>query len=244
MSECIWKAAKQTLPNKKTKSKKIIKEQQGKEEIIAYKQMQLIRKLIARVKRRDITNNLLPQDINFINYKIKELQAEVDIQIPNLPEIIENINIDIWVKEMWSIWKTIFKSKQIAQQTYIRNKIDQAIDERCRNMELDPRRMINSILERNRKPLIIDKIIDDGNSNPIMITEPEEILKKTKKYFEKSAQQRSQDRVEFIRVWSEQYQPKKEIDKNWYDQIMKQIGREELMETLTKCNNQKAAGES
>ncbi|CAJ0915359.1 12560_t:CDS:1, partial [Entrophospora sp. SA101] len=50
----------------------------------------------------------------------------------------------------------------------------QAIDERCRNMELDPRRMINSILERNRKPLIIDKIIDDGNSNPIMITEPEE----------------------------------------------------------------------
>ncbi|CAJ0629166.1 16196_t:CDS:2 [Entrophospora sp. SA101] len=68
MSECIWKAAKQTLPNKKTKSKKIIKEQQGKEEIIAYKQMQLIRKLIARVKRRDITNNLLPQDINFINY--------------------------------------------------------------------------------------------------------------------------------------------------------------------------------
>ncbi|CAJ0909947.1 8416_t:CDS:2, partial [Entrophospora sp. SA101] len=143
--------AKQTLPNKKTKSKKIIKKQQGKEEIIAYKQMQLIRKLIARIKRRDITNNLLPQDINFINYKIKELQAE-----------------------MWSIWKTIFKSKQIAQQIYIRNKIDQAIDERCRNMELDPRRMINSILERNRKPLIIDKIIDDGNSNPIMITEPEE----------------------------------------------------------------------
>ncbi|CAJ0649246.1 7676_t:CDS:2 [Entrophospora sp. SA101] len=91
----IWKAAKQTLPNKKTKSKKIIKKQQGKEEIIAYKQMQLIRKLIARIKRRDITNNLLPQDINFINYKIKELQAEVDIQIPNLPEIIENINIDI-----------------------------------------------------------------------------------------------------------------------------------------------------
>ncbi|CAJ0823239.1 7394_t:CDS:2, partial [Entrophospora sp. SA101] len=41
-----------------------------------------------------------------------------------------------------------------------------------------------------------------------------------------------------------QYQPKKEIDKNWYDQIMKQIVREELMEKLTKCNNQKAAGES
>ncbi|CAJ0626804.1 13074_t:CDS:2 [Entrophospora sp. SA101] len=45
-------------------------------------------------------------------------------------------------------------------------------------------------------------------------------------------------------IWSEQYQPKKEIDKNWYDQIMKQIVREELMEKLTKCNNQKAAGES
>ena len=169
---------KKTLPNKRNRTKKIHEEQQGKEETIAYKQMQLIRKLLAKVKRKNTTNDWLPQDIDFIKGKIEELQEGVDMEIPHFPETLESNNIGSWTKEMWAIWKTIFKSKQIAQHIYMRKKIEQAIDRRCMDMDSDPSRMINNILERGKKSLVINNLIEfDENNNPTMVTEPEKILK-------------------------------------------------------------------
>jgi hypothetical protein len=64
------------------------------------------------------------------------------------------------------------------EETRLRNKnIHTAIEDRCADLLYNQKRMINSILERPYRRIIVDCLkIDIGNGEELFLTEPDDIL--------------------------------------------------------------------
>src|SRR6185369_12860541 len=186
-------------------------------------------------------------DIQHIESIIQEINDNGTIQITSITKnIIDDIfSLEKWLSEIKHKGKELFKALCIEEQIKQNQLIKEAIETRCNNIDDNPSRMINSILDRHKKPLIINKIIESGeNEEPVIYTETEEIMDKTRKYFRNTSVQRQWDRVEYIRQWSDQYTPRNYINEDWYEDLMTNIPETELQTAISECANNKAAGPS
>src|SRR2546430_1075740 len=81
--------------------------------------------------------------------------------------------------------------------------------------------MINSILERKRKRITLDRllIVNSNDSSQTLITDPEDINKFANSHFQNVARG-AQPRQTLSFRWANQYVLKENIDINWYNSIM------------------------
>jgi len=72
-----------------------------------------------------------------------------------------------------------------------RLKINEHVDQRCEMIRDNQRRMINSLLEKPYKKVVIDRLLINERGVKELFNEPKEVLKRTADHFQKQFKKRS-----------------------------------------------------
>ena len=123
-------------------------------------------------------------------------------------------------------------------------RIQKAIERRWEDLKDNPKRMINSVLDRPRKSIVMDRLIEetsDGNTH--IVTEGETIKTIVKDHFHDWTRKRDTNRI-LLAKWKKFYTPISSVNHEWYHELGREVDIEELRETISTLPNKKAPGQS
>jgi ribonuclease HI len=170
----------------------------------------------------------IPND-KYIDKKVLESD-----EIRNVRDIIVKINYIIkQIRMVIDAEDTIEKLDQI--------KID--IDKRCLNFKEDKYSMLNSLLNREKKSIIIDHLVtQDEQGFDKKIIDEVIIKQKVKENFENITNYQVPDRGDLEQNWESFYIPREDIDTSLYNHLLDPISIEEWSTTCAELNKEKAPG--
>src|SRR5438876_11335026 len=102
--------------------------------------------------------------------------------------------------------------------------------------------MINSLTDQKKGNIILDRILVKNQQNIHISTDPSEILKITKEYYEEAFKTRSSNFDLLNEEWKEEYSPKTKIKEEWFIKLMDLVTEEELNTSLKDLPNDKVSG--
>src|SRR6185295_1123898 len=122
----------------------------------------------------------------------------------------------------------------------IREQINDNITKRCSKLQHNPTSMINSILNRHCDPVRFDNIKTDTD----IITETVLIKQHIQEHFNQWTAPRHIQTQIFNSSWLDEYQPKANIESDWYQHALINFTEDEVSQTLNQLPNNKACGPS
>ena len=87
--------------------------------------------------------------------------------------------------------------------------------------------MINSLLEKPYKKVVIDRLLVDEREVKELFNEPKKVLKRIADYFQKQFKKRSFQQKRFSNSWKEIYKPIMRINNDCYKELNSKITKEE-----------------
>ncbi|UZO11434.1 uncharacterized protein OCT59_003003 [Rhizophagus irregularis] len=124
---------------------------------------------------------------------------------------------------------------------YKKKKIKLAIDQRCEDLLENQKRMINSVMEREIKSIVLDRVLIKENNEDKLITDEEKIKDIVNDHFQNIAGSTNQPKI-LSEYWAKFYFPQDEINDKIYKDLMVEPTNDELNEALNKLSNNKASG--
>ncbi|CAB4443904.1 unnamed protein product [Rhizophagus irregularis] len=242
----VWNSIKQIinkakghLPTKKPHPNK----ENLPEAVFFYKkklrQLSLISMKLTNKKIKDLTNP--DSTYNFIKQyydAIMELMQRLQIQRKPL--------LEMNIKEFKDLIIDLFKITQIKyveeDDLYKEEQIKYYVDKRCEELQDNKKYMLDSILNRKRKKIILDKVLIEKNGQKQLCTTDKEITEAMIEHYRNVAGKKVNDGITMNDRWQWQYAPKDDIDKDWYNAIVKEITEEEWKDTIQELAKDKAAG--
>src|ERR1044072_3600399 len=86
------------------------------------------------------------------------------------------------------IARCLYKAANIEVKLETCKQIEEAINKRCKNFTDDPKRMINSILNRHQEAIVIDRLLFKTDDNCLeLTTDPHIIRNQVRKHFQTCA---------------------------------------------------------
>jgi len=76
---------------------------------------------------------------------------------------------------------------KLEEEKIIQNKIRYHIEKRCTDFHDNPSKMINSLLDRHKKKIVIDRLFVSNNNNNYIILDPDEVKNKVNNHFQNAA---------------------------------------------------------
>ncbi|CAG8779782.1 9463_t:CDS:2, partial [Rhizophagus irregularis] len=110
-----------------------------------------------------------------------------------------------------------------------------------KNLLENQKRMINSIMEREIKSIVLDKVLIKENNEDKLITDEEKIKDIVNDHFQNIAGSTNQPKI-LSEYWAKFYFPQDEINDKIYKDLMVEPTNDELNEALNKLSNNKASG--
>ena len=91
-------------------------------------------------------------------------------------------------KHFQKLERLLFNKANLVEKLNQCSEINQTFQKRCTNYKDDPKRMIDSIMDRNKISIIIDKLlVNKGNNTTVLLLDPVEIKIEVSKYFQTCA---------------------------------------------------------
>jgi hypothetical protein len=123
-------------------------------------------------------------------------------------------------------------------------QIQKAIEKRWEDLKDNPKRMINSVLDKPRKSIVMDRLIKEtADNNTLVITEGSEIKEIVREHFYNWTRKRNTD-TKLLKKWESAYMPLKEVDDSWYNNLYNEVNIDELETVIQSLPNKKAPGQS
>src|SRR6266487_4855115 len=113
-------------------------------------------------------------------------------------------------------------------------EIKEYVDRRCEMIKDNQRRMINSLLERPYKKVVIDRLVVNKNRDKELISDPKEVLENTAEHFRKQFKKRNFKGEEISEEWKKTYEPISRIQENLYKNLNSKITKDEWESMLSK----------
>ncbi len=136
------------------------------------------------------------------------------------PSILTEDNVRSVKKALLSIYKTIYHKARLEQRNIEHTQIQRNIKLRCINYDENLTRMIDSILNREKQSIILDRLlVTDPVHGKVLITDATTIQKHAVKHFQQYALPQAAPPPMNER-WSAQFAPKHYIQAEWYQHIM------------------------
>uniref|UniRef100_U9UGS7 Reverse transcriptase domain-containing protein n=1 Tax=Rhizophagus irregularis (strain DAOM 181602 / DAOM 197198 / MUCL 43194) TaxID=747089 RepID=U9UGS7_RHIID len=175
------------------------------------------------------TENLITPKMPFKKSINKRIIYEYSNTEEKEKESFDNELIDcasFWDKN-WSIeekWEFYERIKE--------EKIKEAVERRCEDLHSNQRRMIDSVMEKEIKKIVIDRLLtEDKDGQDILVTDEAEINKLTIEHFKNFAGIQNHD-VELPDFWKNEYESKSNVEENIYQNVLDPINDEEWVEPL------------
>ena len=130
---------------------------------------------------------------------------EIEKKINRLKKIQPLLDFESYYRDLnniefsWEEWKLSLKENikaikevNLKEKTTIREKeIKKAILKRCKDLEFNQKRMINSLTNLKKEMITLDRILIKDQNDPHISIEPKEILAETRKHYENALKQES-----------------------------------------------------
>ncbi|CAH1768046.1 6194_t:CDS:2, partial [Entrophospora sp. SA101] len=245
IKEIILQAAEKHIPYKWTTNIKSNQKDKSPALKQHYFHLKSISKILLRLGKRKISSKGFPNNIEWNEMKTNLESISNNIKYP-LEEIDININVNniSKIKKItFKIYNTLSTICKIKEKQVKQEQINLLINKRCENYKDDQSTMIDSILERNHKRIILDRVLFKENNNLILTTDPEKIKAITNQHFQNVA--RGKNEIKQINnYWKNQYLPKEEINSDIYKNVMDPPTYKEWKQVITTLPNNKATGPS
>src|ERR1051325_8528817 len=159
----------------------------------------------------------------------------------NLPSIIDQTNVSFIRKDLRSLHSTLLKKFDLLNKNHELSQIKRFVQQRCDDYKNDKGHMIDSLLERDHRKIIIDRLYKPDQQ--LLITNPDEIKSLTNAHFQTCANSVNDEKVIPPR-WQSQFAPQDSVDDNIYDSLMLPPTFDEWSDVVQHLPKQKAAGPS
>ena len=126
---------------------------------------------------------------------------------------------------------------------YNDKQIKKFVQKRCEDYKSDQGNMINSLMSKSQRRIIIDRLIYKENDQEILITDPNKIKELTNKHFQTCPGAINEEK-EIPDPWKHQYEPQQHINDNIYKNLMDLPTLEEWVNIIKQLPNEKATGPS
>ena len=114
-------------------------------------------------------------------------------------------------------------------------------------IDKEERKMINSILEKPWRRILIDKVIvqdTESKDTKILLTESDEVKKAADEYYKDQFKARKHQFDSITEEWKKEYTPKADIEEEWYRNILDPIEEEEWTDNIRLAKKETAPGAS
>ncbi|CAB4480026.1 unnamed protein product [Rhizophagus irregularis] len=235
--ECLVQASKNCIPIEKIK---LTKSQVNPMKISnAYKVMKFLINFRRSIKDSRKRNHVIR---NWITYRKKLLEIGREKsdycwnKIPKDDKSVKEIFEEI--KNLYQIYLILYNHDLLQ---FKEEKIKLAIDQRCEDLLENQKRMINSVMEREIKSIVLDRVLIKENNEDKLITDEEKIKDIVNDHFQNIAGSTNQPKI-LSEYWAKFYFPQDEINDKIYKDLMVEPTNDELNEALNKLSNNKASG--
>ncbi|CAB5154977.1 unnamed protein product [Rhizophagus irregularis] len=219
------------------------------ETVLYYKAyLRKLSKILLNITEKQIVRNGLANE----EKKRKFIKDNLNIITPLLNEFPIGNNskplIYISLVEFKQLVKDLFRlvqAKYIEEdQIYKQEKIKFYVERRLEDLQNNKSRMIDSILERKRKTIILDRLLIERDGVQSLCLDDKEIVKEAENHYQNVAGKRSNNFLVLDDRWSNRYKPIQQIDQMWYSEILIPISIEEWRDMINSLPNDKASGPS
>ncbi|PKY52450.1 hypothetical protein RhiirA4_425285 [Rhizophagus irregularis] len=156
--------------------------------------------------------------------------------------------LEMNIKEFKDLIIDLFKITQIKyaeeDDLYKEEQIKYYVDKRCRELQDNKKHMLDSILNRKRKKIVLDKVLIEKDGQKQLCSTEKEITEAMIEHYQNAAGKKMNDGIVMSDRWQRQYAPKNDINTDWYNATVKEITEEEWMDTIQELAKDKAAGPS
>ena len=112
-------------------------------------------------------------------------------------------------------------------------------------MTKNKKQMLNKLLERSHNKIIIDRVLVQSKNkfeNKKLVTESDDIKKEVVKHFKEQFRKRNHQFEIIDQEWANIYKEQKEINENWYIEVMSKISEEEWIEITNSLKEDTVPG--
>jgi hypothetical protein len=170
------------------------------------------------------------------------LYLELNINIYLLGPFFRQILIPTYKEELEALYSTILQ-KLIDRRNYIKQeKIKLHIEQRNANLQDSQKKMIDSVMEREIRKIVIDHVLTfDDNNEEKLLTRPYDIKKEVNNHFQNVAGTISVNK-EIPPEWIEDYKPLENVDQQIYNPLNDPISLDELEKNINELPSKTANG--
>ena len=104
------------------------------------------------------------------------------------------------------------------------------------------RRMINSLLEKPFKKVVIDRLLIDKEGDRERYNKLEEVLKRTAEHFKRQFKKRNFQQEGILNEWKEVYEPITRVKESYYQSLSDRVTEKEWDAMLKKLKTGTAPG--
>ena len=182
--------------------------------------------------------------LNWFNVRIHLNEILQKHQLTTIfPSQIDNENHNDILRDLESLKNTLNIKVDYLHTKITREQIKTHANKRCDQYKDQKKKMIDSIIDRHKQTIIIDRIIVKKNDTEELIIDPNEIKKYTNLHFQTIAGGIHEEKS-IPSFWETQYQPKTSIDESIYTTLMDEPTEEEWSSHIKALPNNKASGPS
>jgi len=239
IESAILKAANRHIPSKWVKN---IREEVNKnvDRSPIFKDSRNLRR-IARKAIKSIGEIADQVDRLLFDCQIQSINERNNSQVPLTSMVWEKE----WFDEVKNWIKILEKRANLEEQKRKEKCIVENIEKRYGLIGKNDKLMLNSILERPWRKILIDKVLKrEGSNHSVgeLISEPYKIKKEVKEFYQGHFKKRKHNFERMSKDWIEEYEPKHWIDPTWYEEVEQPIQEPEWIECIKDAKANTAPG--
>ncbi|KAG0337934.1 hypothetical protein BG005_003910, partial [Podila minutissima] len=251
-SKAVMKAAKATIPGKKV-GRSGVKPAAELSVHHLIRALSRIKSKLKRFKDGDLTtiDMYIDLDAQWTRYseQAQEFSQNTEQEVEVLPVIPDKdtARIEDWIeahKMVSERWMRALHLLQAAKEFHTQNRIREAIENRCAQLQTATSKMIDKVLGRSQGKVVIDRVQVEVNGAIVNALEPNSIKDHVRAWFKEWHGPRPSQPLEPGSRWEKQYQPIETIQDNWYAGLMVAPTLSEFKTVVNESPKHKASGSS
>lgn len=183
-----------------------------------------------------MSNNIVCTFNRYISYMKKHF-PEIHLQLPEDKKFSTDFGIQI--KDAGLHISNACKKDYDRKQG---EKISDLLTKRASMIKDNQKRMLNSLLNRFKGKIVVDRLLIEENGSLSLITDADEIKRLAPTQYKDLQKKRNHGFDNLPAQWADIYAPLDFIDESIYENIRISPSMEEWMQTLNSCNDKSAPG--
>src|SRR5215216_1908737 len=209
-----------------------------------YDRLKKLNRILLKFRNKRVKSKTWPIEVEWEEdiITLYDIINNTDLPMQSIPDHITPDNVIATRKYILDLYRNIKALSKIEENNINTNRIKHFIYQRCLQYETSPGRMIQSALGRNKKQIVLDRLlITTPSGSKELVSDPIRIKTLVNNHFQNYTIPTT-PATSLSDRWLSQYAPKEFVNSSWYDHLMDPPSFEEWTAVIAKLPNEKAAG--